>query len=287
MIRVTTHYKLGKREARPGAIPLKFSDVADVSPLAAPPAQFGNERLVTNWQMLGNDRVGDCAIVGPLHSIMMWNAEANKNVNVTTAAAIYNYHAFTGYKPGKELVVPPQELGDIPPNPTDQGTDVPTMVKHWLTTGFADGNGLTLTGDKLSGKPTSFHKIGAAVTLEPGNWDQLVYACYYFDGVGLGIQCSEQWQEEFANGGVFDAVKHPNIEGGHYICGAAMRDGNIVIVTWGGTIQMTRAGYEQFSDETVAYASQEKLTNGVDLEGLSWTQLRAELPKLDRISTVA
>lgn len=285
-------YRLGKLDARPEAIPLKMSDIVDLKALAAPPAQFGHERLVANWQMLENDRIGDCAIAGPLHSVLMWNSEANKSVTLNDAAAVANYTAITGYEPGPELVVSPQELADLQPNPTDQGTDVPSMVKYWLTDGFVDGTGLRLdvSGEQpqvvQTGTPGR-HKIGAAVALEPGNWEQLVYACYYFDGVGLGIQCCEEWQEAFANGGIFDAVRNPNIEGGHYICGAAVRNNNVVVVTWGGTIQMTQAGYEQFSDETVAYASQEKLDNGVDLEGFSWSQLRSDLPKLDRISTLA
>jgi hypothetical protein len=259
---LTHRYKLGKQPARAGAVKLRFADYADTATLPTPPASFGHDRLVGSWGMLLNDRIGDCAIAGALHETMLWNLEAGVALPITNKSALTNYENVTGYKPGPELENP-----DAPPNPTDQGTDIPTLIKYRYTTGVSDD----------AGRP---HKIGGAVALEPGNWEQLIYATYYFDGVGVGLQLPEQWQDAFADGKPWDKLRRPNIEGGHYVTAVAARDNNVVLVSWGGEVEITKAGYEQFSDESFAYLSVEKLKNGVDLDGLNLSALSADLPEL-------
>lgn len=264
--------KYGMQPVRPEAVRgmLQFNNYVTMSRLPAVPSKFGHEKLIPDWGMLLNDRIGDCAIAGSLHEIMLWNAEAKKTVTLNTSesaqnSAAVNYAAVTGYEPGPELEDP-----EAPANPTDQGTDIPTLINYRIKTGLVDGAGQR-------------HKIGAAVALEAGNWDQLVYACYYFDGVGVGIDCPSQWQEAFQEGQPWDKLRHPDIEGGHYVTAVSFgltKPWMIDIVTWGGVIPMTKAGYQQASTQTFAYLSEEKLLNGSDLEGLNLTQLRADITAL-------
>jgi hypothetical protein len=250
---------LGKLPARPGAVKLKFSNYVDTNVLPAPPAQFGHDNLVGQWGILANDRVGDCALADALHQHLLWNAEAGKSIPLSDAVAIQNYSAVTGYDPHDPS--------------TDCGTDVPTLIHYRYTKGLVDGAGRR-------------HKIGAALELEPGNWEQLAYAMYYFDGVTLGIKMSQQWMDAFQNGEyVWDKVSRPKIIGGHAITGVAMHGGNARIITWGtDVVGVTQAGYEQSCDEVYAFFTPEKLKNGIDINGIDGDKLLADLQLLNDVA---
>lgn len=255
--------KLGKLAARPDAVTFKFNDYVDLSQLAPPPASFGHEKLVKPWGMAGNDVAGDCVFAGAEHEIKLWCAEAGTPVAVTDGprgTAIRNYSAFTGYDPNQ---TDPQ--GN---NPTDQGTDVASWLAHRRTTGFVDD----------LNKP---HKIGAYVKLQLGNISQLRYAAYYFDGIGIGINFPEQWMTTFQQGGrTWSALKNPNYQGGHYVTGVAFRNSMPVICTWGSLVKMTLGAYQQVADEVYAYLTPEKLRNGVDANGISYSKLSSDLKSL-------
>lgn len=256
---------LGKQPARPDAVKIPFSAVVNTKVLADPPAVFGHQKLVNVWNMLLNNLIGCCAISGGEHEEMLWTAEAG---NMSSFVAldkppaqqptVLNYE-FTGYIPGPELTDP-----NAPPNPTDQGTDVPDFIKYRYLTGLVDAQG-------------NRHKIDGAVSLTPGDWNQLWYATYYFDGVGLGIKMCQEWMDSFNASGntLWDAVDNPTWIGGHYITAVAW-NGNVIPITWGEPVQITQAGYEMASDETYAYISGEKITpKGTDLNGFDLKQIIA------------
>lgn len=200
-----------------------------------------------------------------MHSSLLWNREAGRTVPYTDEDAAHNYSAITGYVPGPELTNP-----DAPQNPTDQGTAIPAMLSYWQHTGLSDSAG-------------NRHPIGAYVALQPGDWHELCYAAYYFDGVGIGLNFPSQWMTDFDSGQPWGALESPTIEGGHYVSGVAWRNSNCAAITWGGVTEITKAGYEQFSDETYALLSLEKLVHGVDLEGFDLASLRAALPTIPRL----
>lgn len=256
-----TPLKLGKLPARPDAVKLKFRDYLDRTALPPlPTGDFGHDTLVTNWGMLGNDKYGDCVWAGGGHEEMLWlresgATEAEVEALITESAALKNYSVVTGFNP------------DDPS--TDQGTDMAKAASYRRKTGYVDAKG-------------NHHKIAAYVDLDPGNITELWYAAYLFDGVGIGINFPAQWMDAFSKGpgGLWDHVTRPKIEGGHYITGVA-RHGNLNIVTWADDHpRLTPRGYAQFNDETFAYATEDKLANGVDENGFNWTQLRADLSDL-------
>jgi hypothetical protein len=246
--------KLGKLPARPGAVSLRFSDYANTTLMPDPPRDFGHETLIANWGMLGNDVAGNCFFAGSCHEIMLWNAEAGVTVPFDDKTALANYSEVTGYDPTQ-------------PN-SDNGTDVASALALRRRVGFFDATGKR-------------HKIAAYVALEPGNIEQLRYAAYYFDGVGIGVQFPEQWMESFSQGSRrWDHVASPNYNGGHYISTVAWRDGNPVVISWGQKIQLTPAAFQQNADEVYAYLTIEKLVNGIDLEGLNLAKLEDDLKGL-------
>jgi len=243
--------KLGKKPARPGAVKLQLSDYLDTSALPTLPDKFGRENLVPHWGMLGNDTVGDCAIAGPYHETMLWNAEANRRIDVSDAVVLQTYSDVTGYNPADPS--------------TDQGTDVSVMAAYRRNHGIVDANG-------------KVHKIGAYVSLTPGDLTELWYALYLFDGIGIGVKFPQEWMAAFRYGSPWGAVQNPTIEGGHYVSGVGKHNGGMLgVVTWGKVQWMTPGGYQQFNDETYAYLTEEKLINGKDDHGLNLSKLRDDL----------
>ena len=255
--------KLGKIPATASqTVKLKFRDFVDRSDLPPlPTGDFGHDTLVTNWGMLGNDKYGDCVWAGAGHEHMLWlreagHTEAEVESLFTEKAALKNYTQVTGFNP------------DDPD--TDQGTDMAKAASYRRKTGYVDAKG-------------NRHKVGAFVDLDPGNITELWYAAYLFDGVGIGVNFPSQWMDTFNKGagGLWDHVSRPKIEGGHYITGVA-RHGNLNIVTWADDHpRLTPRGYAQFNDQTIAYASPEKLVSGKDDNGFDWPGLLAALKEID------
>ena len=257
-------YKLGKRSARPG-YGLRLRDYVPKGVLPPLPAgDFGHQGYVKDWQMLGNgpdpsnppaipNGVGDCALAGPYHAEMLWSAVGGKAFNVNTSCVLDAYSTVTGYVLGDES--------------TDQGSNVDDVSNYWHTTGLLDADG-------------NRHKIDAWANLTPGSIEELLYAIYLFDVVGIGVNFPREW----ATASTWDALTYPTNEGGHYVIGVGWVGGLIDIITWGQEQKLTPAGYQQFCDEAVVYVSSERLeANGKDLNGFDIDQLMADftaLPKL-------
>jgi hypothetical protein len=251
-------YKLGCKLV-PHEPQLRFADYFDSRvQLPTPPAEFGHDGLVKDWQMLGNDTVGDCAIAGPYHAEMLFNAEGGRSMEIDTTTVLKTYSTITGYDPSAT----DPETGE---NPTDQGSDPHEVALYWQSHGLTDTAG-------------NNHRIGAFVDLTPGNLTELWLGTWLFGAAGVALALPGQWMDD----DVWDALPDPQIEGGHYVLGISRRDGNLGIVTWGGIRYMTPAGYQQANVRTLVYVSDETLTNGVDLEGFNLAQLRADLHLLPR-----
>lgn len=228
--------------------------------LPKPPLTFGHGRLIAPM-MLGNDQVGDCAIAGSIEEIRLLNAERGVTVPFTTATALRNYSDITGYDPR---------------NPdTDQGTDMADLYRYRQHVGIIDDAGQR-------------HTLSAYVGLTPGNWDELVQALYLFQVAGIGIQCPDYLQDQFAHGGPWTPLRgRHDIVGGHYIPAVARSGNSIDILTWGRSIKMTKAFYQRFSNVAVVHFTDEMLNvNGKTIDGVDRAALLADLNALGR-GTVA
>ena len=254
-------YRLGKKPARPGAVKLQFGDYLSTSTLSAPPATFGHDKIIGSWPMLANDTVGCCAISDGLHQHQLWCAETGKRIPLSDAVAIKNYSAVTGYNPKDPS--------------TDQGTDLAQLCSYRQHTGLIDGAGHR-------------HKVGAYLALNPKDFQQLLYAIFYLDGVTIGVDFPSQWMTAFNAGNyLWDKLPHPNVEGGHAITGvASVTPGSVRIVTWGtDLVNLTQAGYEQANDEAYVFISLDRLNNnGLDINGFDIVKLRADLAALQSVS---
>ena len=86
--------------------------------LPAPPPSVDYSAAVTAWGMMGNDRVGDCALAGMGHADLLWAANAERRrLRITTAMVIAAYSKVTGYVPGDPS--------------TDRGTALLDALRFW------------------------------------------------------------------------------------------------------------------------------------------------------------
>lgn len=242
---------------------MKFGDYVDLTQLNPIPAgPFGHTAQVTNpWGMYLNDQLGCCVVSGKQHKYRLWDAEGTGSDTVTFSdpTTIKNYELFGNYRPNDP--------------DSDQGCDMITAARLELTRGVLDDAG-------------KHHKPGIVLQLQPGNWEQLLYAIYYFDGVELGILVTQNMQTAFANQQPWDVSQFnlANVEGGHCVVAVAV-DGLPEVITWGGPQKLTKELYTapQFNTVTMCYASQEKMNNGKDEEGLGWSDMRSDIRKVSHL----
>jgi hypothetical protein len=264
--------KYGLRLPAPGhKWGFKFSDYVDLTALPPIPAgAFGHMDVVTKpWGIYKNDTLGCCVVSGGEHLVRLWCAEGTgaDTVVFDDVATVKNYHAWGNYDPG---------------NPdTDQGCDMIHAADLWIRDGLVDANG-------------NIHKIGIALELDCGtnylNMDQYWYANYLFDGVGLGILVTSDWQQDFAVGATWDAADfNPNdVVGGHFVPAMARESVNLHgqtvfesdVISWAEKQPITVPGLQVCTTTVMCYATQEKLRNGVDLNGLSWSDMRSDIQKI-------
>ncbi|AHH20869.1 hypothetical protein NONO_c60930 [Nocardia nova SH22a] len=251
--------KYGKTPARINSVQLNLSDYFDhTAVLPKIPAEFGHERLVTAWEMLANNQVGDCVWAGAAHETMLWGREAGRDVKFTDECVLADYTAVTGFDPSQA----DPYTGE---NPTDQGTDMQAAASYRRRIGIVDTLG-------------NRHQVAAYVALTPGDPDQLAAAAYVFGAVGIGLRVPAYAEDEFSAKKPWD-VRHGNatIVGGHYVPVISRRDGNFDVVTWGAIQQMTPMFYRRYCDEAIVYFSREFLTADISPEGFDLAQLQADL----------
>ena len=243
--------KLGKLPAAPRPTDLEFKAYLRGS-LPQYPKEFGHETNIGDFGMLGNDKVGDCTIAGAAHEHMIWTTEGFAPTPFSDAGVIADYSAISGYDPTDPS--------------TDIGCDVHDVMAYRKDTGLIDAAG-------------NRHKIAAYLSIDPGNLDHLLLAAYLFGTVGIGIQFPDSAMDQFNNGLPWDYVDGATIEGGHYIPLVARR-GNLVVVTWGTTQQMTPTFFTRYCDECWCMVSVDMMLNGKSPEGFNLLQLQEDLNAL-------
>jgi hypothetical protein len=204
--------------------------------------------------MLGNDKVGDCAIAGPYHAEMLWNAMAQRPFACDTDTVLGTYAAVTGYNPDNPA--------------SDLGADPHTVAEYWQTHGLPDANG-------------GIHTIVAAIDVEPNNvW----LAAWLFGALGVCLNFPQQWMGAMdSEAPIWDALDEPNFVGGHYVLGVGRSAGNMPVVSWGQLPQITPAGLKQCAVRFLAYLSQDMFTDDVDLDGFNMDQLKSDIGLVGRV----
>jgi hypothetical protein len=255
--------KYGKKPAAPQPSDLRFGNYVDRPSLPALPDTFGHGDLfpTREWGVLGNDDWGDCGPAGEDHAEKVLTTLGGNPAPFTTETAEALYSAVTGFDP---QAGPPGE------NPTDQGTDIHALARYRRKTGAVDANG-------------RYHRIGAYVWLEPGNWEELLYGTYLFQVAGIGWELQEAQERQFQNNETWDYEEGSPVVGGHWTISPEKER----LVSWGTLCPFTQKLYEKQNDEGLVYISREVIVDGKDPNGFRAKQLFADLELLDTVAIAA
>jgi hypothetical protein len=214
----------GKRGAVFGARPphaATFAAFFDAANLPAPPASFGHYKNLGPLGMLANDRLSDCVVAMACHRVMYWAAAAGRQVTFSDASAISTYSEATGYSP----IVPF----------SDQGTDMSAFPDYWQRTGILDAH-------------NNRHRIDLWVTLELGDWDNFIQACWLFDGCDMGVALPSDAESMFAAGHPWWGANHGAQGDGHGVAAYGINSkGSLVLATWGDLQACDRAWWEAYT----------------------------------------
>lgn len=202
--------KLGRRAPK-NAPALKFSSFMQVA--GATPAHPATEDYLaklSNWQVLGNDTVGDCNAV-------TW---ANMRRLVTSALSTEYYpnqdQVFEFYRTQNTGFDPNGSAStNGPGSSADQGMDIQTGLEYLHAHGGPDGV-----------KPVAFAKVDVT------NKDEVEAALAVFGALWLGVVVLDANMQQFDNGQPWTLVNNASIDGGHAILGGGY-DPRVKFITWG------------------------------------------------------
>ncbi len=202
------------------------------------------------FDVLGNDRIGNCAFAAQAHLVQCFANANGKTTLIGRSAVDSAYSRVTGYNPADPA--------------TDRGTVLLDALSDWRKIGL-DG-----------------HKIAAYVRVEP-NRRELEAAINLCGGVYVGaalpIAAQKQTVWDIAPAGEHDRTFTPGTWGGHAFGAVSYSRTGLVGITWGKLKVLTWEWAFSYIDEIYAPISTDWIAddaegapNGFDLE-----RLRADL----------
>lgn len=249
---MTTSRKYGRRApSRRRAIP--FSRILTGKVPAHPTAADYLARLGGGWQMLGNDRAGDCVAVtwANFRRLVTAIAGAERYPDQDAVWAVYRTQ-----NPGFD----PNGTADTngPGSEHDQGMDIQTLLEYLVKHGGPDG-----------AKALGFAKV------DPTNTEEVKAAIAIFGAVWTGIVVQEANQEDFANGKPWDYHRSSPDEGGHSVLtggygapGAGPLGGDERMETWAEETSFTDRFWSRKVEEVWVVIWPEHLQHPDFLEGI-------------------
>lgn len=241
--------KLGKLPAKFDGRTLKLSNYLDVPQLPPlPPEGSDWFSKVSQFNMGGNDTLGDCVIAGAAHMRQTWTANAGRREVITPDKSIITqYYKLTGGQ--------------------DTGLNMLQTLIHWRKYG--------LWGDK----------IAAFVSVNPRKLTQVAYANYLFGGVYLGMELPLAWQDAEVwdmPGGGPTGDGEPGSWGGHCVAAGKVNADGVTVSTWGTEILVTPAGM-LYCDEAYCIISLDWFNTAHQTPtGLKWKELMADLGEVTK-----
>lgn len=232
------HYPLGRKPRRFDPRIPHFSALRTMLKLRAalpqaPTSINWTGALPAQLGMMLNDQLGDCAEAGYFHSWQVWTQNAQAGCVTEPDATVEKlYEDGTGFNPNAAPV-----NGQ---NPTDQGTDLQSLLTFLVNTG-------ALLADGTRHKILAFFEVDPT---NPGDVDLVTAECGL---VYLGFNVPAYLPE--APGSLWDvnASADNSIIGGHCVISAEYTPQRRGIISWGSdTYAMTPAFWGQFVDECYA-----------------------------------
>ena len=214
------------------------------NPLPAPPTSVAVP-AVANWQMLGNDRYGDCTFAGIAHAEMATNATLGLNEAPPTEEQVIGaYLAYTGG--------------------VDQGAVEANLLKYWQSNQLFSG------------------KVAAYAPTDPADFLELKSVINSYGLVYIGIEVPSPCEEQFATGKPWALTHTPadeNILGGHCIILTGYDENYFYGITWGKVQAIEPSWLQSYMSESWAIITPEIVTKG-QYGDLRLSELLADIEKL-------
>jgi hypothetical protein len=201
--------RYGRRKPK-GAPALRFASFRRHDVPEHPPEVDYLARL-QEWQVLGNDQVGDCNAV-------TW-ANMRRLVTATLAAERYptQEQVWEFYRTQNSRFDPdgsPETTG--PGSPADGGMCIQTGLDHLHQHGGPDGV-----------RPVAYAKV------DPTRVDEVDAALAVFGCLWLGIEVLDVNMLQFRDGFPWTSARYANVDGGHAVLAGGYRRSDVKMITWG------------------------------------------------------
>jgi hypothetical protein len=209
------------------------------------PEKVDNYSAVTDWNMMLNDQIGDCAVAAPGHLTQAWTKLAcGREVVIPDDEILKAYSAISGYTPGDQS--------------TDAGCVEADVLDHWKNVGIGG------------------HTIDAYARVEVSSEYQVRLATYLFGGVYSGLALPQTAQDQKIWSSVHGAGDEPGSWGGHAVPLLGYSAHKMTCITWGAPLDMTWSFWRRYGDEAYACLSKDwvdeasmKAPNHLDWQRLS------------------
>ena len=227
----------------PGRVPvgLRELDFYAAGPLPKAPATVAVPP-VPDWQMLGNDRYGDCGVAGLQHLLM------------ADAAATHTAEAF----------------------PTEQ-----QVIDYYLAYSGGQDGGVVLSDFLAHVRQRGYygHTVGGYAPVNIHQLPTLQWAVWAYDAAYCGIAVTEQMQQDFQarQPWTLESLDSP-VLGGHCVPIVGYDSAYLYAVTWGKVQPIAYSAWHYLAEEAWAVITGE-LEHG-DGRGLSLAALKADLDRI-------
>lgn len=211
------------------------------------------------WELLGNDRAGDCVAVTYANVRRLVTATLTGTPSYPSQDDVWAIYKTQnpGFDPNGDPAV------NGPGSPADGGMDIQTLLEYLVSTGGPDG----------------VKAIGFAA-VDYTNPDEVKAAIAIFGYVWTGVQVLDVNTQQFSAGQPWGYDPSSPVDGGHSVItagygapGAGPLGGDERFITWAQETSFTDAFWKSEVDECWAVIWPEHLSSRAFLEGVNQAQL--------------
>lgn len=248
---MTVEFRGGKLPPQPEKPRLRFAAFARVTSPERLPAAV-NWLGQFDYPMYGNDQYGDCVFAGQGHEIIARTgfASPERQFYPTTDQVLAQYHAVTGFDPGRP--------------DTDQGAVLQDALNAWRKAGFAGTS----------------HRILAFAEVDHRKPDEVLAAVDLFGALSVGVDFPDTAMDQFDAGQPWTVRPGARSLGGHAVhAGKLERRGDgglrVWVVTWGRVQEVSWEWWLTYVDEAWVTITEDWLSSagsspvGLNLQALA------------------
>jgi len=249
---VHPHRKLGALPGNPSQPRLYLDHYLASELVSAVPNEVDYLSHIPSWAPYGNDRVGNATAAAAAHIETVWASYGQgRSVVVPEAGVMEFYSKCSGY---------------VPAFPgSDRGARLQDCLAQWQRTGVGG------------------HQIAAYFEVEPADAALVRTALYLFGALYVRVALPRAAHYQLDAGQPWDVVADDGGEdgGGHCVhLGAAFKDGNYGVTTWGRVQEITPAWWARYVTEVWAPVSTTWVQAGLSPAGLDTVALNQDFETL-------